>query len=448
MNRDLLRNLCAVGAAALLVVTAALVGTGIQRDSGTLRVNWPPLLANWLPHVGPGTPAALAVAVAVVTYGPSLAARLPWRALLATAWGTATAWTFSLALVDGWQRGIAGRLTTRHEYLQVIDRFDDIPATLRDFTHHILLDSPDNWPAHVAGHPPGATVTFVLLDRIGLGGGAWAGMWCIVVGATAATAVLVTVRALADESLARRAAPFLVLSPAAVWAGTSADGYFAAVVAWTIAFLALAVTGHRPRATGLAAGLLLGLTCYLSYGLTLFAVLATTVLLLGTHRRRPLPYVLAGLTVVPLLFTLLGFNWWEAYHLLVDRYYQGAGGVRPYGYWVWANLACTAIIVGPAGAAALPEAALAAPFTSPTRTRTRTRTLEPQPRLALLVFAALLMVLIADLSGMSKAETERIWLPFAMWLLPACAFLTHPRAWLTAQATLALLINHLLLTAW
>ena len=447
MNRDLLRDLGAALAAALLVVTAVLVGTAIQHDHGTLRVNWPPLAANWLPHIGPGTPAALAVAVAVVAYGPRLAARLPWRALLGAVWGTAMAWTFSLALVDGWQRGIAGQLTARNEYLRVIDRFHDIPATLRDFTHHILLHSPDNWPAHVAGHPPAAPLTFVLLDRIGLGGGGWAGVWCIVTGATAGPAVLVTVRTLAGESLARRAAPFLVLAPAAVWMGTSADGYFAAVAAWAVAFLALAVTGRRPRTAGFAAGLLFGLTCYLSYGLTLFAVIAGAVLLLGTGRLRPLPYVIAGLAVVPLVFTLLGFDWWEAYRLLVTRYHEGAGGVRPYGYWVWANLACTVLIVGPATVAGLRRAG-----TAPVRKGLRTCLGAPgpaaEPRLALLVFAALLALLAADLSGMSKAETERIWLPFAMWLLPACAFLTRPRAWLTAQAALALLLNHLLLTGW
>jgi hypothetical protein len=49
---------------------------------------------------------------------------------------------------------------------------------------------------------------------------------------------------------------------------------------------------------------------------------------------------------------------------------------------------------------------------------------------------------------MSKAETERIWLPFALWLLPACAFLGRPRVWLAAQAVLALLLNHLLATGW
>ncbi|MEU2265805.1 hypothetical protein ABZ568_05050 [Streptomyces olindensis] len=443
MTRPLLRDLYAALAASLLITAAVLAGRHLQHAHHTLFVKWPPVLATWDPHVGPGTPAALLVAAAVVAYGPALAAGLPWRALLATAWATATAWIVSLALVDGWQRGVAGRLTTRHEYLQVVDRFDDIPATLRDFTHHILLESPDNWPAHVAGHPPAAPLTFVLLDRLGLRGGGWAGVWCIAVGATACVAVLVAVRALAGESLARRAAPFLVLAPAAVWMGTSADAYFAAVAAWAVASLALAVSG-RSAWWAAAAGLLFGLTCYLSYGLTLVALIGAAVLLLGRRRVRERPVLLlpllAGLAVVPTAFTLAGFDWWEAYRLLVTRYHQGVGGIRPYGYWVWANLACTVLITGLA--------------TAPGLRRTgalllRRRAEAPgHVRLAVLVSAALLAVLVADLSGMSKAETERIWLPFAVWLLPACAFLTRPRVWLAAQAVLALLLNHLLLTGW
>ncbi|MFD9445892.1 hypothetical protein ACFWBR_40175 [Streptomyces sp. NPDC060006] len=450
MNRDLLRDLFAALAAALLVTTAAVIGTVMEHRYGTLRVRWPPLYAYWEPHAGPGTPAAIIVAVAVVAYGPRVAARLPWRALLVTAWGTALAWTFSLALVDGWQRGVARRLTTKYEYLQVIDpvnRFHDIPAALRDFTHHILMHSPDAWPAHVAGHPPAATLTFAVLDRAGLAGGAWAGVWCVTVGATAAVAVLVTVRALCGEALARRAAPFMVLAPAAVWMGTSADGYFAAVAAWAVAFLALAVTGHRPRSAGLASGLLFGLTAYLSYGLTLLAVIAGGVLLLGSRKLRPLPWLIAGFVVVPAAFTFAGFNWWEAYRLLVTRYHQGAGGIRPFGYWVWANLACTVLVIGPATVAGLRRAGTA-PVRKGFRRCLRSVAVTPDARLALLVAAALLALLTADLSGMSKAETERIWLPFALWLLPACAFLTRPRAWLTAQAVLALLVNHLLLTGW
>ncbi|MER5714126.1 hypothetical protein [Streptomyces sp. NPDC002132] len=453
MIRTSHRDLAAVAAAAVLVGTAVVVGRYLQDTHGTLLVGNAPLYGRWGPHAGPGTPAALATAAAVVACGPPLAARLPWRALLWAAWGAALAWTWSLALVDGWERGVARRLTTRHEYLQVIDRFHDIPAALRDFDRHILLHSPDNWPAHVAGHPPGATLTFVLLARVGLGGGGWAGAWCITVGATACIAVLVAVRALAGEERARRAAPFLAMMPAAVWMGTSADGYFAAVAAWCLAFLALAVTGRRPWLTGFAAGLLFGLTCYLSYGLTLFALIAGAVVLLGTRRVRPLPYALAGAAVVPLAFTLAGFDWWAAYRLLVERYYEGAAGVRPYGYWVWANLACTVLIVGPATVAGLRRTG-ATLLAGRGRLRASVLTGPDSPgvradvRLALLVAAALVALLAADVSGMSKAETERIWLPFAQWLAAACAFLPRPRAWLAAQAVLALLLNHLCLTGW
>lgn len=436
-------DLGAATAAALLVLVAVLVGRHLQDTRRTLFVHWPPLFADWDPHLGPGTPAAVLVAAAVVVCGPSVAARLPWRWLLLVAWGTALAWTWSLALVDGWRRGVAGRLTTRNEYLTVIGRFHDVPAALRDFTHHIVSGFPDPWPAHVAGHPPAATLTFVLLDRAGLRGGGWAGAWCVTVGTTACVAVLVAVRALAGERPARRAAPFLVLAPAAVWVGASADGYFAAVAAWSVALLALAVTG-RSVAWAAGGGLLYGLTCYLSYGLTLFALIAAAVLWAGRHRVRARPVLpvlfLAGAAVVPVVFTRAGFDWWEGYRLLVTRYYQGVGGTRPYGYWVWANLACTVLITGPATVAGLRRAALLG-----IRPRTAPR---DGARLALLVAAALLALLVADLSGMSKAETERIWLPFAMWLLAAGAFLPRPRGWLAAQAVLALLLNHLLFTGW
>jgi hypothetical protein len=59
-------------------------------------------------------------------------------------------------------------------------------------------------------------------------------------------------------------------------------------------------------------------------------------------------------------------------------------------------------------------------------------------------------VLAADLSGLSKAEVERIWLPFAVWFAAGAVLLPLPsrRGWLIAQAAMALLVNHLLLTSW
>ncbi|WP_405658988.1 hypothetical protein OG379_03095 [Streptomyces sp. NBC_01166] len=442
------RDLTAAAAGVLLVGVAIAVGWVIQEGDGSLQVHWPPLLASWDPHLGPGTPAAVAVAVAVVAYGPRLTAVLPWRRLLLTCWAGSVAWILSLALIEGWYRGIARRLTTKHEYLRVIDRFDDIGAALRGFTDHIVIGPPGNWPAHVAGHPPGATLTFVGLDRAGLGGGAWAGMWCIVLGSSAAVAVMVALRALTGEHLARRAAPFLVLAPFAVWTGTSADGYFAAVAAWSVALLALAATrtARHPAAAALGSGLLFGGTCYLSYGLTLIAVLLAAVLVLA-RTARPLGHLALGALVAPVAFSLAGFNWWEAYHLLVERYYQGAGGTRPYSYWVWANLACTTLAAGLATVAGLRRTAASVPAA--------VRALRPgtptaAQRLVLLTLAALLALAAADLSGMSKAETERIWQPFILWLMPAAALLPDidRRGWLAAQAVVALLVNHLLWTGW
>lgn len=69
---------------------------------------------------------------------------------------------------------------------------------------------------------------------------------------------------------------------------------------------------------------------------------------------------------------------------------------------------------------------------------------------AVLVAAGSAAVLLADLSGLSKAEVERIGLPFGSWLVVACALLPRRRmrGWLAAQAVLALAVNHLLITVW
>ena len=440
-----------VGAACagiLLMAAAAGIGAAIERSDGTLHVPWPPLQAFWQPHFGPGTPAAAAVAVAVVAYGPRLAAHLRWRPLLLAAWATAMAWTWSLALVDGWQLGVTGRLTTSFEYLSQIGRFAHVHATLRDFTHHILETQPQPWTVHIAGHPPGAVLTFVGLDRLGLGGGAWASAWCITTGSSAAVAVLVAVGALAGQDVARRAAPFLALSPGAVWVGASADGYFCAVSAWGLALLALAATRkvRFPAGGALAAGLLLGLCAYLSYGLVLVAVLAGAVLAVA-RTARPLAWALLGVAVVVAGFTLSGFSWWQAYPLLVQRYYQGIGGVRPYSYWIWADFACMVFSAGLASVAGARRALSAVPAATG---RLRIAAPAGTDVVALLAGAAVLVMVVADLSGMSKAETERIWLPFTAWLLPSAALLPgrDHRRWLALQATLCLLVNHLLFTNW
>lgn len=438
-------DVAAAAAGVLFFAAVAVAGTVIDHRLHTILVPWPPLTGQWYPHAGPGTPAALTVAALAVIHGPTVAERLPWRALPWSAWAAAMAWTWSLALVDGWHRGVVSRLTASSEYVHGVGHFTDAGAALRDFTHHILADSPHPWETHVIGHPPGAVLTFVGLDRIGLGGGPWAAAFCITVGSSFAAAALVTLRLLAGERTARAAAPFLVLAPGAVWVGASGDGYFAAVTAWALALLAVAATrtSLRGRAVaGLCSGLLFGAGAYLSYGLVLMALPALAVLLCARDVR-PLPYALAGFAIVVAAFTVSGFNWWEGYGLLRTRYYQGYGGTRPYAYWVWGDLGAALAAAGLASVAGLRRALPGVPGALRSRQR--------GPAAAVLLPCAILLAMAAaDLSGMSKAETERIWLPFTLWLPLTGALLPSRdrRGWLAAQAVVALLVNHLLLTWW
>ncbi|KKK07601.1 membrane protein [Micromonospora sp. HK10] len=445
---------------AALLAAAVLVGLVLNRRGVGLHADAAPLYAAWHPHVGWGTPLALLVAGVVLGPGLRWARTARWGPLLAAGWLAAVAWTLALALVDGWSVGLTRRLTPQAEYLHEVPGVVDIPRMLAGFTARILDFQPDSWSTHTAGHPPGALLVFVWLDRVGLGGGTAAALCCVLVGATAAVSVPVTLRALGAADAARAVLPFLVLLPGAVWIGASGDAVFTGVVAAGLALLAV-----RGPVAALAGGLLLGFALYLSYGFVLVGVLAAVVLALRRDRRAAaLVAAAAGVAAVTAVFLLAGFRWWEGYDRVVERYYQGWAADRPYGYWVWANLAALLLSAGPVLGPALRRTALAAraawrspaaptppPGPGDRRVRAgravdrRVRALGPT---VLLPAGAALAVLAADLSGMSKAEVERIWLPFVVWLLVAAAHLPAParRWWLAGQALTALAVNHLLLT--
>lgn len=111
-----------------------------------------------------------------------------WPVLILGGWLTGVAWTTSLALVDGWHRGWVDRLTDRNEYLHDLPRIGTVGDFLRGFTSHIIDYRPGSWTTHVSSHPPAATLAFLMLDRIGLGGGVWAGVLVVLVGSVAAAA--------------------------------------------------------------------------------------------------------------------------------------------------------------------------------------------------------------------------------------------------------------------
>ncbi|ULL09459.1 hypothetical protein CKW46_06860 [Mycobacterium liflandii] len=432
--------------AAAFVLPRLDLGVKPRRDIGlerfASRAGAAPIFGYWDIHASWGTIAAILLALAVLVWGPRVARKLSWRVLPLATWATACGWAFSLAMIDGFERGFAGRLTTKDEYLSEVGGVTDIPVMLRTFASRIVDYQPNSWTTHVSGHPPGALLTFVWLDRIGLGGGAWAGFLCLLVGSSAAAAMVIAVGALAGKHVARRAAPFVAIAPTAIWIAVSADGYFAGVTAWGITLLAIAVHGgSRFRALWAAgAGLVLGWAIFLSYGLALMGLPALAVLASANHWRTALkalwPAVLAALGVA-LAFAVAGFWWFDGYTLVQQRYWQGIAHDRPFQYWSWANLACVVCAIGLGSVAGISRVVDAA-------------AIRRRSGLHLLLLGMVAAILVADLSMLSKAETERIWLPFTVCLTTAPALLRprSDRLWLAVNAAGALAVNSIIFTNW
>lgn len=441
-----------LGLAGLLVLAALVVPPLLDwqvwarsaraQEAGHL----PPLHGFWDPKLGIGTVPAVLLAVLGVVAGPRLAARLPWRGLLAVAYVAGLAWIVALALVDG-EAGLTRKLGADDEYLPTARGVDDVGAFLTGFVDRIPTGSEGQWPTHVAGHPPGMTLFFVALVRIGLGGDLAAAVVVVLLAATIAVTLLVTLRTLGAEDAARRVAPFLVLTPAALFLGVSADAVIAAATAAGMACLALGAVARRgPRmlAWSALAGVLLGTSVLFSYGMPLIGLVALAVLV-AARSWWPLPVAAASALVVVLLFAAGGFAWWDAYPVLVERYWDGIAEKRPAAYWLWGNIAALLLSAGLAVGAGV--GAWGAHVTR----AVRDRAVDAGTRVVLLLGGGgIACVLAADASRMSKAEVERIWLPFVPWLTLTLALV--PARWRTPllglQVLLALVLQHLLYTSW
>ena len=180
-----------------------------------------------------------------------------------------------------------------------------------------------------------------------------------------------------------------------------------------------------------------------SYGLPLLALLAVAVLVVAGTLAAARPGR-ARCPAVVLAYVPFGYSWWEALPVLRERYWDGVASNRPPQYWMWGNLAALAFSAGPV--------AFAGVFTTLrwSRRRVSAVTRPGERTVCWLVGAAVAMVVAADLSQMSRAEVERIWLPFVPWLLVGSALL--PERWrrpgLALQVVVALAVQHLLATGW
>ncbi|MFD0560444.1 hypothetical protein FB566_3903 [Stackebrandtia endophytica] len=428
MSRRAVGGAVAVGLAVVLVAGCALWGRWLDANGYSLHLGnaWP-VAGHWQTRLTWWQVVVVVGAGLWVWQGPRLARDLSWRRLLAVVFAVAACWPVALALVDG-PAALTAPLLTPYEYLHDVGRVPDLTTFLSGFNAHVL--DPPRWTTHVSGHPPGFLGLLTVMDRIGFGGGGPAAALCIIAGAAAAPATLSTTRVLGGEELARRAAPFTAMAPAALWIATSADAFFAGVAAVGVCLLAHAAntTSRRGDLAAVGGGLLLGASLFLSYGLALIGLLALGVVLV---QRRVRPLLIGGAAVVALLAAawLAGFNWFEGLDLATQRVRMGQGWIdRPAWYFWFANPAGLALAVGPAVVAALAWIR--------------------RDRFTIIPACVLTAVAVALVSGLSVGEAERIYLPFAVWLLPLAGLLPGIRWWLGAQAATAIAIATFLMLWW
>ncbi len=409
------------GTLAVILMTNR-IGVWLHDHGHRLYLGMPPLTGRWDPLPLLRAAPSVAVGVGLVWAWPRLASRATWRHLLWIACGAAALWAVALASAEGIQ-GLTKVSAT--DYLPVVRDIGSPGTFLASFVDRI-----GTFTVHVRAHPPGYVLLLWALDRIGLAGAGWLAVLQFGAAASSVPATLIALRETAGEAIARRAAPFLVLAPAVVsW--TSGDAFFLGVGAWAVALLILA-TGregrHRDR-LALAGGLLFGAGLFLSYGLILLGVIPIVVVV-ARRSWRVAAFAALGVLAVVAGFALAGF-WWPA-GLSATRveYANSVARFRPYPYFLLANVAALALVVGPAAWAGLSQLRRSGVW--------------------LLAGGALAAVALADLSGLSKGEVERIWLPFIPWIIVATAALpkSSTRRWLLAQVAFAVAIQMAVPSPW
>lgn len=398
--------------AAWLALVAVAVALGTRLADQDIALRAAPFAGRWAWRPAPGLLAAAGLGAGVVAAGPVVAARATWPLVRLAAGASAAAMVVTVNAAHGWD-GLTTPLTNRHEY-------EPFAATITSPARFVdgFVDAIPGLPIHVRAHPPLATLAPWALDRVGLGGAGWWAAAAIAGWGVGVAAALTALRAVAGEAEARRAAPGVVLLPAVLWAGTSADAFFAGVGAAGTALVVCRPGGRRGEVAG---GAVLGATMLLSYGLVLLWAVPAAV---AWQRRRLEGLVAAGIGAALVLAAaaLTGFWWLDGLTATRGEYWSGVAGERPLAYLaLLGNPAVLAVAAGPAVAAGL------------------------WPHRNALVVGALGAVLVADASLMSAGEVERIWLPFLPWLGLASR---GGRGWLAAQVAVTLTVALFLRTRW
>lgn len=357
--------------------------------------------------------------------------RLPWRWLLLAGYLAAVCWALALAVVDG-GNGLAAPVDAPDGYLPDTAAVGSDPVGfLRTF-----VERAGSHTVSTRQHPPGPVLLLWGLGRLGAHGPAALGLLITLLGCLSVPLIAVAVRSLCRERAARRLVPLLALAPYAVWLAVSLDAVTLTLGAGAVA---CGVVGSEPRRSPLwavASGLLLGGAALFSYNV---GWLGASVIVTYFVRRRPLLNMISGAAaLIPLaLAQLAGFVWTDGLTAAQADFSVRVGPHRSWLLWALLDVFLVAIACGPAVAASA-------------------RKIQRTPGWPFAVGAGL-AVTFAILSGLSRGEVERSFLPFFPWLLVAAVAsepsdgtdsAPTPLLLVAVGALTAVVIEAVLRTAW
>ena len=397
------RRAVPVAAFAVMAVTVA-VGLWLARHDGReLGLPFPPFVGRWDPAATAWALAAAALFGLAIWAAPRLLA-LPPAAFAAAVFALTLALRLALGATSRGPSGWSGMFDLDgfegpNEYLPALSALRYGPGFLLDRFAELV----PALPVHAAGHPPGL---LLIMDALGLDTAGRLAAFCIGAGALAAPLAYAVGRTVTGERTARIAALLTAMAPSVLLFGaTSADAVYATagmLAAWALADRRLGV-----RALG---ALLLAAASLLAW--SLLAIGAWAALLAWRREGLRAMVVLALLCAAALvafygvLAAATGFDPIGTLRATEQVYRFGIADQRPYWFWLTGSPSAFLLMLG------LPVAWLA--FVALARGEDT-------------AIAILAVLGIAAVAGFTKAEVERIWLPFAPLVCLAAATVLRER---------------------
>jgi hypothetical protein len=326
----------------------------------------------------------------------------------------------------GWSHvfrsGPGGSFEARFEYLGSLR---DLHGGVARYVGHFTALLPD-LSTHVKGNPPGPLVVMHLLG-IDTPGRLTAA--CVGVGALCAPLAYALGRELDGEHRGRVAAALTIFSPSAVLFGVTSVDYAFAAVGMIGAWL-LVDRRTSARAVGCVA---VAVGSFLSWVLLAIPVWAVLCVLARDGRGAAARTALSAFTAIVLLTLLLHLAWGydplSILRALRPIYAHGVASRRPYWFWLFGSPAAYLAMLGAPIAWLAVRAAVSR---------------EPA------AVALVVVILVSAVAGFTKAETERIWLPFVPLACVAAASVPMRRlaALLAFLGVQAIVVEILFNTVW